>query len=123
MPSCRVFPVVTTNSPLMLHRSYVSQRPSMSSRKQFDPGPASDSTERLRSDNATKPLIPLRLPANLQAGPSPATAPVDTSVEPVEPLREDTDAPAVPAVYRGGPGEFDRVVAGPGHTPGHGKTA
>jgi hypothetical protein len=28
----------------------------MSSRKQFDPGPASDSTERLRSDNATKPL-------------------------------------------------------------------
>jgi hypothetical protein len=58
MPSCRIFAVVTTNSPLMLHRSYVSQRPSMSSRKQFDPGPASDSTERLRSDNATKPGRP-----------------------------------------------------------------
>jgi transposase InsO family protein len=66
-------------------------------------------------------LIPLRLPANLQTGPSPATAPVDASVEPVEPLREDTDAPAVPAVYRGGPVEFDRVVPASGNLAVQGK--
>ena len=55
LPSFRTSAVATTNSPPMLHRSYVSRRPSMSSLKQFEPRPASDS-QRLRSDNATKPV-------------------------------------------------------------------
>jgi hypothetical protein len=39
-PSSRTSAAATTNLPPMLHRSYVSQRPSTSSLKQFDPRPA-----------------------------------------------------------------------------------
>lgn len=54
MPSFRTFAMATTNSPPILHQSYVSRRPSMSSLKQCDPDQQSDSTG-LRSNNATKP--------------------------------------------------------------------
>jgi transposase InsO family protein len=83
--------------------------------------PAQRFTPSQQQRTHSEELIPLRLPANLQTGPSPATAPVDASVEPVEPLREDTDAPAVPAVYRGGPVEFDRVVPASGNLAVQGK--
>jgi transposase-like protein len=44
MPSFRTFAVATTNSPPLLHQSYVSRLPSMNSPKQCDPRPTNNST-------------------------------------------------------------------------------
>jgi transposase InsO family protein len=68
---------------------------------------------------ATEDLLPLRLPASLGLTPPPDPAP-DPAPPPVpapdptpagdQAVREDTEAPLAPVVYRGGPLEFDRVV-------------
>jgi transposase InsO family protein len=72
----------------------------------------------------TEELLPLRLPASLGLTPTPqprcdlVSTPVSTSPQPVRP---DTNAPAVPTVYRGGPVEFDRVVPASGNLAVRGK--
>jgi transposase InsO family protein len=70
---------------------------------------------------ASEELLPLRLPANLQAAPAPATTAVDATVEPLDPIRQDADAPPATVVYRGGPVEFERVVPASGNLAVRGK--
>lgn len=71
-------------------------------------------------------LLPLRVPAALRPASSPAPIPSLTGVstamdENEQPAREDADAPSPPAVYRGGPVEFERVVPASGNLGVRGK--
>ena len=72
---------------------------------------------------AAEELLPLRLPATVQAAPAPAAAAAGAAAAGavVEPIREDADAVMTPAVYQGGPVAFDRVVPASGNLAVRGK--
>jgi transposase InsO family protein len=104
---------------------YNCDRPHQSLNMEY---PADRFARSQQTRQAAEELLPLQLPASLgltpnsapSSDPTPAPAPIPVPACD-QPVREDTDCPPTPMIYRGGPVEFDRVVPASGNLAVRGK--